>query len=201
MRYNNQLVLTGALTDTGAPVRENVGDSFRLGLEVDANIKLNNAFSWQPNFTVSTNRNLDFKFERDGVLQNLGNTDIAYSPQLIAGSQLQYKISKNFQASFLSKYVGEQFMGNIDSQNSILPAYFVNDLNLSYQYVPENLFFKSLTFNLLVNNIFDTVYESNGYFYTYDDDWSNPNQITTIEGAGFYPQAGINFLAGITARF
>ena len=201
MRYNNQLVLTGALTDTGAPVRENVGDSFRLGLEVDANIKFSNVLSWQPNFTISTNRNLDFKFERDGVLQNLGQTNIAYSPEIIAGSQLQYKISKNFHASFLSKYVEEQFMGNIDSRNSILPAYFVNDLNLSYQYVPENLFFKSLTFNLLVNNIFDAVYESNGYFYTYNDDWSNPNQITTIEGAGFYPQAGINFLAGITAKF
>ena len=55
--------------------------------------------------------------------------------------------------------------------------------------------------NTLVNNIFNVEYNSNGYFYTYDDDFSVPGTITTIEGAGFYPQAGINFLAGITLKF
>jgi iron complex outermembrane receptor protein len=54
---------------------------------------------------------------------------------------------------------------------------------------------------VLVNNIFDETYESNGYFYTYDDSWSNPGAINTIEGAGYYPQAGINILAGITLKF
>jgi iron complex outermembrane receptor protein len=53
----------------------------------------------------------------------------------------------------------------------------------------------------LVNNIFDLEYESNGYFYTYDDDWSSPGNITTIEGAGFFPQAGINFLLGMSLKF
>jgi iron complex outermembrane receptor protein len=52
-----------------------------------------------------------------------------------------------------------------------------------------------------VNNIFDYKYESNGYFYTYDDDFSMPGVITTIEGAGYYPQAGINFLIGATLKF
>jgi iron complex outermembrane receptor protein len=52
-----------------------------------------------------------------------------------------------------------------------------------------------------VNNIFDLKYQSNGYFYTYDDDYSNPPAVTTIEGAGYYPQAGINFLLGLTLKF
>jgi iron complex outermembrane receptor protein len=52
-----------------------------------------------------------------------------------------------------------------------------------------------------VNNIFNVEYESNGYFYTFDDDFSNPGTITTQEGAGFYPQAGINFLIGVTLMF
>ncbi|MGB5227970.1 MAG: TonB-dependent receptor, partial [Eudoraea sp.] len=33
MRYKDQLVLTGELNDVGAPLRANVGDSYRLGLE------------------------------------------------------------------------------------------------------------------------------------------------------------------------
>jgi iron complex outermembrane receptor protein len=61
--------------------------------------------------------------------------------------------------------------------------------------------FKSLNISLLVNNILDIKYVSNGYFYTFDDDYSDPGKITTIEGSGFYPQAGINFLLGLNVKF
>jgi iron complex outermembrane receptor protein len=107
---------------------------------------------------------------------------------------------KNFQVSLLSKYVGEQYMGNIDAESSKLDSYFVNDLNASYEIVTKKVF-KSIRIDALVNNIFNLEYESNGYFYTYDDDFSNPGTVTTIEGAGFYPQAGINFLVGLTLSF
>ncbi len=42
MKYKDQLVLTGELNDVGAPLRANVGDSYRLGIELDANLKLGN---------------------------------------------------------------------------------------------------------------------------------------------------------------
>ena len=82
MQYKDQLVLTGELNDVGAPLRANVGDSYRLGLEIDAAIKWGTSIVWQPNMALSTNRNIDFVFQRDGMLQNLGNTNIAYSPGL-----------------------------------------------------------------------------------------------------------------------
>jgi len=44
-------------------------------------------------------------------------------------------------------------------------------------------------------------YISNGYFYTFDDDYSTPGKIKTIEGVGYYPQAQRNFLIGINTRF
>jgi iron complex outermembrane receptor protein len=91
-------------------------------------------------------------------------------------------------------------MGNIDSEVSKLKDYFVNDLNVSYEIKPNKIF-KSIVITALFNNIFDLKYESNGYFYTYDDDYSNPPAITTVEGAGYYPQAGTNFLAGLTLKF
>jgi iron complex outermembrane receptor protein len=91
-------------------------------------------------------------------------------------------------------------MGNIDSKQSKLGAYFVNDLNINYEW-KINKSIKSIVLSGLVNNIFDLEYESNGYFYTYDDDWSNPGNITTIEGAGFFPQAGINFILGLSLKF
>ena len=90
-------------------------------------------------------------------------------------------------------------MGNIDSEKSKLDAYFVSDLNINYEW-KLNKTIKSIVFSGLVNNIFDLEYESNGYFYTYDDTWSGPAP-TTIEGTGYYPQAGINFLVGVSLNF
>jgi iron complex outermembrane receptor protein len=200
MNYRDQLVMTGALNDVGAPIFTNSGKSYRLGLEVESSIAISKKLILNPNITLSQNKNRDFYFQRDGQLQNLGSTNIAFSPNLIFGNQLVFIPINDFQISFLSKYVGEQFMGNIDSNQSKLDAYFVNDLNINYEW-KLNKGIQSIVFSGLVNNIFNLEYESNGYFYTYDDDWSNPGSTTTIEGTGFYPQAGINFLLGVNLKF
>ena len=200
MNYKDQLVLTGALNDVGSPIFTNSGKSYRVGLEVESSIAITDKLILNPNVTLSQNKNQDFYFQRDGVLQNLGNTDIAFSPNLVIGNRLTFLPIKDFQISFLSKFVSEQYMGNIDSEQSKLDAYFVNDLNVNYEW-KLNKAIKSIVFSGLVNNIFDLEYESNGYFYTYDDDWSNPGNVTTVEGTGYYPQAGINFLLGMSLKF
>ncbi|MEP0133622.1 MAG: TonB-dependent receptor [Eudoraea sp.] len=200
MRYKDQLVLTGELNDVGAPLRANVGDSYRLGLEVDASIGIGKRFKLQPNIALSTNKNIDFLFQRDGELQNLGNTNIAYSPDIVVGNILSYLPNEKFQMSLLTKYVGKQFMGNIDAEGSVLEDYSQTDLNIQYTFI-TNSFIKSIVLSGLINNVFNAKFVSNGYFFTYDDDFSNPGTITTIEGAGYYPQAGINFLIGATFNF
>lgn len=200
MSYNDQLVMTGALNDVGSPIFTNSGKSYRLGLEIESSIAITEKLILNPNVTFSQNKNEDFYFQRDGMLQNLGNTNIAFSPNLIVGNQLVFLPIKGFQIALLSKFVSEQYMGNIDSKQSKLDAFFVNDVNVNYEW-KLNKAIKSIVFSGLVNNIFDEIYESNGYFYTYDDNWSAPGAITTIEGAGFFPQAGINFLLGVSLKF
>jgi iron complex outermembrane receptor protein len=200
MKYKDQLVLTGELNDVGAPLRANVGDSYRLGLEADAAIKLGNQFIWHPNIALSSNKNVDFIFERDGVLQELGNTNIAFSPAIVLGNRMAYAPWENLELSLLTKYVGKQYLGNIDAESSVLEAYSQSDFNIQYE-ISTNSFIKSIVVSGLVNNIFNAKYVSNGYFYTFDDDFSNPGTITTIEGTGYYPQAGINFLLGASLNF
>ncbi len=200
MEYHDQLVLTGAIDEVGAPIRQNVGKSRRVGLELDATIQLADQWLLKPNLALSSNQNLDFYFKRDGVLQSLGKTQLAYSPGVVAGNALVFAPSTRFQVGLLSKYVGKQYMGNIDSENSTLPSYFVSDINLVFTWQP-NRWIKEIQWLTTVNNIFNFKYESNGYFYTYDDDWSTSGQITTIEGAGYYPQAGIHFLSGLKLTF
>ena len=200
MDYTNQLVLTGAINDVGAPIRENVGKSSRLGIELEGNFILSSRWTWQPNLTLSSNRNLDYYFERDGQLTDLGNTQLSFSPAVVAGNIIAYQPSTDWRLVLLTKHVGEQYMGNIDADSSKLDAYTTSDLNISYRIQPNSLF-KEINLSLLVNNLFDVQYVSNGYFYTYDDDYSVPGVITTIEGAGYFPQAGTNFLLGVNFRF
>ena len=200
MKYVDQLVLTGELNDVGAPLRANVGDSYRLGLEIDASISFADKFRWQPNLAMSANKNKDFFFQRDGVLQNLGDTNISFSPNIIVGNQISYLPNDKIQLSLLTKYVGKQYMGNIDSEGSVLDAYSQSDFNVNYE-ITMNSVVKSIVLSGLINNIFNAEFESNGYFFTFDDDFSNPGTITTVEGAGYYPQAGVNFLLGATVIF
>jgi iron complex outermembrane receptor protein len=199
MDYKDQLVMTGALNNVGAPIFTNSGKSYRLGLEVDAQIQLHKKLILQPNVTLSQNKNQDFYFQRDGVLTNLGNTNIAFSPEIVGGGNLTFLPVKNLQLTWLGKFVGKQYMGNIDSENSTLSDYTVLDFNVNYDW-KINKGIESIVFSGLLNNFLNRKYESNGYFYTYDDTWSGPGT-TTIEGAGFYPQAGINFLLGMTLKF
>jgi iron complex outermembrane receptor protein len=182
MAYKDQLILTGKLDDVGSPIRSNSEKSFRLGLEVDATIALSKQFIIRPNFTLSSNKNIDLAVEGE----NYGTTDISYSPSVIVGNIIVYKPFENLQISWLQKFVGEQYMNNIELPAAKLANYFVNDLNIAYEIKPKSVF-KSIVITGLVNNILDKKYVSNGYMwdvYPY-----------------YYPQAGINFLAGLTLKF
>lgn len=182
MAYKNQLILTGKLDDVGAPIRSNSEKSYRLGLEVDATIALSEQWMVRPNFTLSANKNVDLNVT--GTY--FGTTDIAYSPSVIVGNVLVFSPIKALHLSLLQKFVGEQYMNNIELPAAKLADYFVNDFNVSYTFKPKTIF-KEIVLSGLVNNFLDKKYVSNGYMwdvYPY-----------------YYPQAGINFLAGLNLKF
>ena len=203
MRYKNQLVLTGAIDDVGAPVRATSGASYRLGLEIDADIQLSNQFSIRPNLALSDNKNTDFISAINGTLAQLGDTHISFSPSVIAGNALVFSPTERIQFSFLSKYVGKQYMSNLSSivsDNDVLKSYFTSDLNFTYAIQPKRIF-KEVVFTGLINNLFNKEYVDRGFYYTYDDTWSSATETTTLDGAGYYPQATRNFLVGVTLKF
>lgn len=200
MFYSNQLVLTGELDDVGSPIRTNSGKSYRLGIEIDNFIELSDLITLQSNLTISSNKNKEIISKVDGKIYKYGKTNISFSPDLIASNIIKYSPNNFIDVSLLSKYVGEQYMSNNDSKNSLLESYFINDLNLTYD-IRSNKLFDSITLSALINNLFNIEYISNGYYYTYDDTWSNPDEVVTLDGAGYYPQATRNFLFGVLLKF
>jgi len=195
MQYNNQLVLSGALDNVGEYIRENVDKSYRLGLELDASIILTEQLSLVSNFALSKNKIQDLTINRDGAVQNLNDTNIAFSPDLITTHALEYAPNTKFRAALIGKYVGEQYLSNTDTEASKLDSYFVTDFNFTYT-LPVNNVFDSIVFTGMVNNLFDLEYVDRGF--TYLDTWSGP---TAIEIQGYYPQATRNFLLGMTLMF
>ena len=200
MLYDEQLVLTGEIDDVGNPKRTNSGSSYRIGLEIENRINISELFSFETNLTLSSNKNKNIFSMVDGALYNYGKTNISFSPSFVGSNAIIYQPSEKISLSLLSKYVGKQYMGNTDQPNSILESYFVNDINITYSLKPKKIF-QSISINFLINNILNKEYISNGYYYTYDDTWSVPGQIKTLDGAGYYPQATRNFLAGLVFEF
>ena len=195
MAYNNQLIQTGGLNDVGEYLRENVKNSYRFGLEIDANIKISSQFSVNQNLTLSSNKIKDFILDREGTVTNIGTTNIAFSPDIIAGNAIVYKPTDYFQLSFLSKFVGDQYLSNTNTKASKLEDYFISDLNFVYE-IKTVAIFKSITISGVVNNIFNKRYVDRGY--TYLNTWTGP---TSFEVQGFFPQATRNFLIGATLKF
>ncbi|MGB6267824.1 MAG: TonB-dependent receptor [Olleya sp.] len=213
MNYKDQLVLTGDLDDVGDPIRQNVADSYRAGLELQAGYQFSDIFRIDANATFSQNKIKTFDYvvydtqydpntfdtvSYDPVVTTFEDTDISFSPNIIFGSTVTFSPIKNGSIALLSKYVGKQYLDNTSSDNKSMDAYFVNNLNLSYKIKPQ--WIKEITFNLLVNNIFNNKYVSNGYTYSYFYRPENSNEAAITENF-YYPQATTNFLMGMTLKF
>lgn len=187
MYYVNQLVLTGQLNDVGAYIRSNAGESYRAGLEITSSYRANSWALISLNAALSKNVVKSFAQENGaGELIEYTNTDISFSPWLIGGANLTILPTDGMQVSLNGKYVGKQYLDNTSNNNSALDGYFL--LGAQAQYILKPTWMNEIGFNLAINNLLNKMYVANGASYG--------------EGANYYyPQAGINFLVGITLNF
>lgn len=202
MHYTDQLVLTGAINDVGAYTRTNVSKSYRTGIELESSLKVIENLLWSANITLGKSSILQFnefadKYTAEGfnniIVEIHENKPIAFSPEIIGSSVLSFNIIKPLSISFINKYVGEQYLDNTANEKRKLDDYLINDLRLNFS---QNIWkFKSLDAALIVNNVFDKLYSSNGYTYSYFIE----NELITENF--YYPQAGRNYLASLTLNF
>jgi iron complex outermembrane receptor protein len=204
MQYRNQLILTGKISEIGVMLTSNIPDSYRRGVELMAAWKPVDWFQWDGSLTLSQNRILNF-IEQDvdmydagwnwiGLKSNeLGNTTIAFSPSVVANNRLTFNINK-VELALLSNLVGKQYIDNTNSDDRSMPAYFVTNLSVGRSFALAGL--KSLNMQVLVNNLLDETYVSNGYVW-----YSNYLDGKRVNDLRYFPQAGRHFLATVTLRF
>ena len=213
MDYKNQLVNTGEINDVGASIHSNIDESNRRGIEIETALKLTKKVSWSGNMTLSENKIVSFTeyidnwdtWDKDTV--NYENTDISFSPNIIAKSQLSYNLG-NLQASWIVKHIGNQFMDNSQSEDRMLDKYTINNLLLSYDVKLNNV--KSAKITLLVNNFLNTEYTNRAWIYRFNTEQSeedlsyDPYINKDSDGynmIGYFPQACRNYLLGLTLGF
>ncbi len=205
MGYIDQLILTGQINDVGAYIRENVASSYRAGLELEGAYAFSKTWTLGGNLALSQNKIRDFteyiddysvdEFRQETI--SYTNTDISFSPNVVGSAIIEYTPSKNLSLNWMSKYVGRQFLDNTANEARSLDAFFTNDLRISYMATPR--FFKGLEVNLLINNLFNELYEPNGYTFSYFVPGGTGRELVTENF--YYPQAGTNFLLGVKMKF
>ena len=199
MDYRDQLVMTGKINNVGTPIMTNVSSSYRAGIELIAGVKLLKIIDWNVNATLSQNKIKDFVSYVDNWTtwgqekQDLGTTDISFSPNTILSSNISVTPLKNLELSLFSKYVGRQYIDNTSNTSRSLDPYFVNNIRINYSI--ETSFIKQINFMLTLNNIFNEKYESNAWVYQYL--WDD----VEYEMNGYFPQAEFNFILGVNLKF
>ena len=182
MNYVNQLVLSGEINMVGEFIKINSGKSYRLGIELGALAKISEKLNISGNLTLSQNKNVDFKIEDNSSVNNLGNTSISFSPNVIANGIIQYKPIKNLQLNINNQYIGKQYLDNTETKELQLKDYFLTDFNAQYEFKIAK---QEISLQFLLNNIFNKKYVNNGFVYY---------------GPYYYAQAGRNFMLGLNFR-
>ena len=184
MDYYNQLVLSGEVNDVGFFLRENVGRSYRAGLELSASYKFDQ-FEVQWNSALSDNRNIDFIAENElGEAINLGNTPTTLSPNYVQSIELSYYPIKKLRLSLINRYVSQQYLDNTGNRDLMLDAFSVTDFRVSYSFQPR--YTREVVLSVFVNNIYSELYSPHGYA------WGNTPY--------FFPQALANFMLNLQIR-
>lgn len=215
MHYKDQLVATGELNDVGEAKRVNVPQSFRAGIELNGAINFykrndeRKLFEIAYSFTYAQSRIKKFtQFTAtydddynsvDSLLltEDFKDRRIAFSPDIIAGLNLTAYPIKGLQLSLNTKAVSKQYLDNTQDESKKLKPYTYTNLNVAYTVGFSKS--RSITLSLLVNNLFNFMYESNGYTYS-ERYFSNGELSSPVNYNYYYPQAGINFLAGVRLK-
>ena len=204
MDYDNQLVLTGEYNDIGVMKTINVKDSYRMGIELTAGVKITDWFKWEANMVVSRNKIQNYKQYIDlyddqenwnwiGQDSIVGDVTIAFSPTITAMNLFTINYA-GFIGTIQTNVTSRQYLDNTEDLAAILKAYTTTNINLQYnlpmkKWLAARRGVPEVKLLCQINNIFNAKYANNG----------GADASRFADGrrcTWYYAQAGINVHAG-----
>ena len=204
MRYKDQLVQTGELSDIGEALTTNIADSFRTGIELTAGWDVTRWLTVEGNAALSRNRLVDFEEyveDWDNGVRKIHYDDapLAYSPNAILNGFVTAHFG-GFRAVWHTNYVSRMYLDNTGNVDRSLPAYSLTDLSLSYSLKPRKVL-REVVFGVDANNLFSARVAQSGWVYSaICDSYGHPNGNRYYQ-IGFIPVAPLTVIGHITLRF
>lgn len=208
MDYKDQLVQTGRLSDTGYKLQQNVPDSYRMGIELeaawtpldwlrlDANTtisrnKIKNYTAYYPIYDPSTWELVD-PIEHETKFYK--STNISFSPTLVGNGIITVIPTKNLSLALINKYVGKMYYDNTSNRENQLDDYFISDLMAGYTFQSSPV--GEIELQFFVYNLWNKKYLANA--------WIDPYKFS--DGSeyiyrGVFPQAPRNIMTRIAVKF
>jgi iron complex outermembrane recepter protein len=198
MLYKDELVLTGKINDVGEYTRTNTPRSWRLGLELQGEIKPVKWLQLSGNLTLSENKISNYTsfvddYDNGGQIgTTYKKTDMALSPNIIAAGTVSFYPISILEISLPAKFVGNSYLDNTQSAQKRITNYYIQQIRVIYS--PHLIAKTAIDFNFYLNNLFNKKYEASGYTYGY---YSGG---TTVNENFLFPQAGTNFIFSINIK-
>ena len=204
MRYRDQLVQTGELSDIGEALTTNIPDSYRTGVELTAGVDPATWLSLEANAALSRNRLLDFDeyvedWDNGTAVIHYDNAALAYSPEAILNGFVNVRY-KGFRAQWHTGFVSRMYLDNTENADRSLPAYSLTDLSLGYTLKLRG-FLREIDFGVEANNLFNARVAQSGWVYSAiyaSGGHPNDNRYYQI---GFIPVAGLTVIGHVALRF
>ncbi|MFT5618829.1 MAG: iron complex outermembrane receptor protein [Arenicella sp.] len=153
MEFRNEITPIGALNQFGIPLRKNVAESYRRGLELDLGWEITENLTFSHNSAFVKAQIKEHTSEIDG--QTYRNVRPLLTPKWTINNSLQYKW-KVLDFGLDGRYVSESFLDSNDDDRFVTPNYFLLDFRTTINFAKKH------QFTIFVNNIFDETYFTNG---------------------------------------
>lgn len=178
MHFFNEITAIGKLSYIGLPLRKNVKESLRTGVELElkyAPIK-NLLFDFNGTYMYANIK----EYTNDETGEVFNNVRPLLTPDVILNAGFHYTFLKNYSFGVTGRYVSSSFLDNTSNGNYKLPDSYV--LNL----IARINITKHINIILNLNNFSNSQYYNAGY----------------VQGGSryFYMAPGVNFFANINVN-
>jgi len=156
MEFRNEIAKIGALSLTGSALRRNVGQTYRRGLELDANWRATDKLTVGGNATLSLNRIRTYTDSSTDTPATFTNVAPLLTPAILTTQRGEWVIARNVRVSMEGRYQSKSYLTNTGNEALILPDYFVLDASLRFSVGGQALVVRGA-------NLGDTKKFSSGY--------------------------------------
>ena len=204
MRYKDQLVQTGEVSDIGEALTTNIPDSYRLGIELTA--------GWEPapwllleaNAALSRNRIKDFDehvddWDNGTAVIHYDDSDLAFSPSAILNGFATFRTG-GFKAVWHTGFVSRTYLDNTRNADRSLPAYSLSGLSLGYT-IKIGGFLREIDLGATGSNIFGARVAQSGWVYSAICQSIGHGPDNRYYQIGFIPVAPFSLIGHIVLRF